>query len=116
MTARRVVIVVTGLAVAATGGLLAMTKSSWTATVLSALAAVAAVGVAVWAALPGSSSRPETSIRVSGSGPARSGPGGSANTGLTGPVTGLRGSMDVERSGAADASDGGNASSGINLT
>jgi hypothetical protein len=55
MRARRVALLITLLLVALSGGaftILAWDQASRLATVVSAMAAVAAVGVAVWAALP----------------------------------------------------------------
>ena len=51
------------------------------AVVVSALATVAAVGVAVWAALPAVSGM---GVRVSRTGRATAGPGGRANSGVSG--------------------------------
>jgi hypothetical protein len=115
MTVRRVVLLVTCMAVMVLGGLLSLmqwNRANRIATAVSALSAVAAVGVAVWAA----PSRPGARIRVRRTGEARSGPGGTANTGLAAPARGLQVSVEVERTGDADASGGGNANTGINLT
>jgi hypothetical protein len=111
---RRVVVVVTCVVVAGLGVLFTVTqwdRASRIATVVSALAAVAAVGVALWAALPGSGG----SLRVSGTGQARAGLGGTANSGLVGPA-GMSGPVEVERTGDADASGGGAANTGIQLS
>ena len=69
----------------------------------SALAAVAAVGVAISAALPGIS----PTIRVTGTGRAVAGSGGRANTGLAGPAADLGTRVEVEDTSDADASGGG---------
>ena len=72
----------TALAVAvlaAVLGVLRWDDANKVAVVVSALAAVAAVGVAIWAALPTSLSGKV--IRVSRTGRATAGPGGQANTG-----------------------------------
>ena len=111
---RRVVLVVTCLVVAGLAGVFAGTQwdqANRVATVASALAAVASVGVAVWAALPGGGS-----VRVSNTGRAVAGPGGTATSGLTAPASGLAGGIEVDRTGDADASGGGHATSGIRLT
>jgi hypothetical protein len=76
------------------------------ATMASALGAVAAVGVAVWAALPGS----RAGQRASRTGKAvAKGKGSMANTGLTG----LGQPAQVNRSGEARAEDGGTANTGV---
>ena len=82
------------------------------AVVVSALAAVAAVGVAIWAALPAVSGK---GVRVSRTGRATAGPGGRANSGVSGPAGSLPDDMVVDRTGDADASNGGDANSGIQL-
>lgn len=115
MSARRVALLATCLTVAGLAGWFAVAKweqASRVATVVSALAAVAAVGVAVWAALPRSDER---TVQVSDTGSATAGRGGTATSGLTGPVAGLSGRIEVERTGPADASGGGNATTGADL-
>ena len=87
-------------------------RASRIATVVSALAAVAAVGVAVWAALP----RSGATVRVSNTQEAIAGRGGRANSGLAGPARGLKGPVEVEGTGRADASNGGDANTGMRLT
>ena len=84
------------------------------AVVVSALAAVAAVGVAIWAALPATSSG--KGIRVSRTGRATAGRGSRANSGLSGPASSLPDNVVVDRTGDADASGGGDANSGIQLS
>jgi hypothetical protein len=73
------------------------------ATVVSALAAVAAVGVATWAALRGSA--PVRSMRVSRTGDAESKGKGNANTGFQGRSI-KPGSLKVDHTGDAKAADG----------
>jgi hypothetical protein len=82
------------------------------AVVVSALAAVAAVGVAIWAALPAVSGK---GWRVSRTGRATVGSGGRANSGVSGPTGSLPDDVLVHRTGDADASNGGDANSGIQL-
>jgi len=116
MTARRVALLATCFVVAGLAGWFAVARwdqASWVATVVSTLAAVAGVGVAVWAALPRSEER---AVRVSDTGSSVAGRGGTATSGLTGPVAGLSGRIEVERTGPADASGGGNATTGADLS
>jgi hypothetical protein len=116
MSVRRVALAVTCLVIAGLAVWFAVAKweqASRVATVISALAAVAAVGIAVWAALPGAGHR---TVRVSRTGPATAGRGGTATSGLTGPAAGLSGSIEVDRTGHADASRGGDATTGADLT
>jgi hypothetical protein len=80
---------------------------------VSALAAVASVGVAVWAAWPAASGN--GSVRVSDTGKATTGGGGRANAGFTGPAGSMPGRVRVRRTGDADARDG-DANSGVELT
>lgn len=114
MSVRRLVLLVTCLVVAGLAGVFAGTqwdRADRVATVASALAAVASVGVAVWAGLPRSGS-----VRVSDTGNAVAGAGGMATTGLAGPATELVSGIEVDRTGDADASGGGDATSGVRLT
>jgi hypothetical protein len=103
-------LVVTCLVVTASTGWFAVAQwdqASRVATVASAVAAIAAVGVAVWAALranPG-----EADVRVSRTGDATS-RGGSANTGVRGAT---RGRISVSRTGVAHAT--GEANTGADL-
>ena len=116
MSARRVVVLLTCLVVAGLAGWFVVARweqASRVATVVSALAAVAAVGVAVWAALPGPDRR---MIRVSDTGPAVAGRGGRAISGLAGPAASLREPIEVDRTGRADASGGGDATTGADLS
>jgi hypothetical protein len=80
------------------------------ATSIGALAAVAAVGVAIWAALLKSGAR---SIQVNDSGRATARGSGKATTGIRVPKKGGSGNMKVKRSGDAQAEDDGDASTGI---
>ena len=83
MNARRSVLLVTLLAVAGLLAWLAVAKwdsASKVATVVSALAAVAAVGVAVWAALPGSG--PTLRVIAARTGRATARGGGRATSGV----------------------------------
>jgi hypothetical protein len=83
------------------------------AVVVSSLAAVAAVGVAIWAALPAVSGR---GIWVSRTGKATAGRGGRANTGLSGSPGAVSGESRVDRTGDAKAPEGGDANTGIDLS
>ncbi|MFG1956777.1 hypothetical protein [Nonomuraea sp. NPDC049028] len=77
----------------------------------SALAALDAVGVAVWAALP--VLPPQTDVRTSNTGQAMAGRGGRANSGASGKAP--EGRIQVDRTGEADASKSGEANSGAEL-
>ncbi len=83
------------------------------ATSVSALGAVAAVGVAVWAVVR--APRSGGSIVVSESGRASATSEGSAVTGVSGKASVDIGSIRAERTGDAEASGGGNATSGVEL-
>jgi hypothetical protein len=114
MGTRRVVLVMTCVIVAALAVVLTVLQweqANKVATSASALAGVAAVGVAVWAAIRGSSAR----VQVSNTGKATSGPGGKAVTGMSGSVAGAD-EVVVDKTGDADASGGGDASSGVQLS
>jgi hypothetical protein len=76
------------------------------ATIVSALGAVAAVGVAVWAAL----AERRRDVVVAGTGKADAGPSGKANSGFAGPATG---SVEVRDTG--DASGGSSANTGVQI-
>ncbi len=115
MPARRAALLITGLVVAGLGALFAVSewdRASRIATLVSALAAVAAVGVAVWAALPGAAAM----IRVTNTGSAAARAGGKAISGLAGPTTGLPDRVEVDHTGEADASRGGDATTGVDLS
>ncbi|MGW4423839.1 hypothetical protein [Streptosporangium sp. NPDC004631] len=114
MNARRVVLAVTGVVVAVFGVVFAVLQweqANRIATSVSALAGLAAVGVAVWAAFPGTATR----IRVSNTGKAVSGRGGRAVSGVSGSASAAVGEVVAEGTGDADASDGGEATSGVHL-
>lgn len=114
MTARRIVLLITGLVVAGLGAAFAVLRwddANRVATVASALATVAALGLAVWAALPGG--RPGHTLRVSHTGKAVAGAGGTAVSGVSGSAGSATGDIDVHDTGDAEASGGGNATSGV---
>jgi hypothetical protein len=115
MDKRRVVLVVTCLAVAALAVVLMLMRweqANKVATSLSALAGVAAVGVAIWAAFP----RPVgTTIRVTNSGKAIAGRAGGAQTGVRASADLVVGDITVRRSGDANATGDGNAATGVEL-
>jgi hypothetical protein len=114
MSARRVVAAATAVLVAVL--LVVLMVLHWNAAnkvavVVSALAAVAAVGVAVWATLP--------AVRTGGmwasrTGRATAGPGGRANSGVWGPAGSLPDDVRVDRTGDAEAS-GGDANTGVQM-
>jgi hypothetical protein len=115
MTVRRVVLLVTGLVVATLGVVFAVTQ--WDrvdriATVVSALGAVAAVGVAVWAALPAGRG---SSVRVSNTGKATAEGNAESTTGLSASAGSLPHQVEIENTGDAEASDGSGATSGLRL-
>jgi hypothetical protein len=121
VSARRTVLIATAAVVAVLGVLLVALRwdsANKLAVVVSALATVAAVGVAVWAGLPAVSGKPAMSgrrVRVSRTGRATAGPGGRANTGFSGPASAQPDELLVDRTGDADASNGGDANSGAQL-
>jgi hypothetical protein len=115
MNARRGVLLATCLVVAGLGGVLVVTQwdqANRIATVAAALGTIAAVGVAVWAGLPGT----RAALRVARTGSATAGPGGRATSGVDAPAKGLEGHVEVEDTGPAEASGGGDATSGVRLT
>jgi hypothetical protein len=84
--------------------------------VVSTVAAVVAVGVAVWQGRLALAKKPEPSVAVEDTGPAVAERNGSrANTGFEGP-TKLPGSATVRSTGRAEGSDGGSANTGIRFT
>ena len=116
MNSRRIVLLTTCLAVAGLGLWLTVTKwdsASKIALVVSTLASVAAVGVALWAAWP--SSRPASGARASRTGKALARGSGSATSGIVAPVQEAPGLLEADRTGDADARAGGEATSGIRL-
>ncbi|MGW4513187.1 hypothetical protein ACWEO4_14515 [Streptomyces sp. NPDC004393] len=130
MNTRRLVLIVSCAAVAGLGVLLAVlrwSRADHVASVVSCLAAVAAVGVGIWAALPARPARTGTDpagaadperrlvIRVSDTGSATAGPGGRANSGVVAPKGdgSPSGEITAERTGDAHASRDSDANSGI---
>jgi hypothetical protein len=115
MRARRMVMAGTAGVVAALAVVMVVLRwgdASKVAVTVSALAAVAAIGVAIWAALPLSSG---VGIRVSRTGRAVAAGGGRANTGVSGPAGSLPRDVQAEQTGDAEASNGGDANTGIQL-
>ncbi|REE96806.1 hypothetical protein [Thermomonospora umbrina] len=111
MNGGRVALVVAGVAAAVLAVVFLVLRwddANKIATAVSALAGVAAVGVAVWAGLPAVAGA-RGGVRVSRTGRATAGPGGRANTGLSagGP---LPDDVRVDRTGDAE---GGEANSGV---
>jgi cytosine/uracil/thiamine/allantoin permease len=116
MTRRRAVLTATFVIVAGLAGV--FTVIGWdqvnkAATVLSSLAAVASVGVAVWAALPGTRG---AAHRVFHTGSVAAAGRGMANTGLRALASSDLRETSVEHTGDAAASGEGEANSGIQLT
>ncbi|QXJ26598.1 hypothetical protein AGRA3207_003682 [Actinomadura graeca] len=103
-------VLVTGLAVVLL--VLGWDDARKVAAIVSTLAAVAGVGVAILALLPGGVSRGPRA-EVLGTGRASSGRGGHANSGFLGRSRSHRGDVRVRRTGDADASQGGDANTGI---
>jgi hypothetical protein len=119
MTIRRVVSVVTCVVVAVLGGVFAVSQwetSNRIATVVSALAGVAAVGVGIWAALsPGQGSRADDVATRPGESEAMN--GGTSVTGVKRPKARGNGSARVEDTGKARADGkGSRAVSGIDYS
>ncbi|UKY47839.1 hypothetical protein [Streptomyces inhibens] len=111
MTIKRVVLVGTCVVVAVLGWVFAVSQwetASRIATVASALAGVAAVGIGIWAALPGA--RP-TGIVVRDTGAAKTAGTGNAVTGYHGSGS-TDAAVTVERTGDAEATGDGDAISG----
>lgn len=117
MTTGRIALLVTCMLVAGLGVWLAIARwddANKVATSVSALGAVAAVGVAVWAV----KRAPKTggSIVVSETGRARATSQGNAVSGVSGEAgRDDVGSIRAERTGDAEASGGGDATSGVRL-
>lgn len=111
MKARRLSILLTCVMVAILAvvfAVLSWDRANRLATVTAALAGVAAVGIAVWAALRTSAG---AEVRVTRTGPATAtGAGSTAVSGVTGDPDGP---TSVDRTGAARAADGGDATSGV---
>lgn len=83
------------------------------ATAVSALGALAAVGVAIWSALR--PAQPQRSLTVTDTGRATAEDGGRAVTGMSGRASRVDGPLRVERTGDAKASGGGDAVTGAQL-
>ncbi|WIV59159.1 ATP-binding protein [Amycolatopsis nalaikhensis] len=117
MSNRRWALLATCVVVAGMGAVFAVVQwdvANRVATMASALGAVAAVGIAVWAALPSkrSASNASTVVRAERTGDAVSGGSGIATSGIR--VRGQAdGSLAARRTGAADATRGGDATSGV---
>lgn len=110
MTLKRMVLVATCVVVAVLGWMFAVSQwetASRIATVASALAGVAAVGVGIWAALPGVS---QSAVVVRETSTAKTAGKGNAVTGYHG--SGSARPVTVERTGDAEATGDGDAISG----
>ncbi|MGW3692307.1 hypothetical protein ACWD6U_00240 [Streptomyces sp. NPDC005149] len=110
MTVKRVVLIMTCVVVAALGWVFAVSQwetASRIATVASALAGVAAVGIGIWAALPGAN---QSGIVVRNTGAAKTAGAGKAVTGYHGSKP--QGPITVKRTGDAEARGEGDAISG----
>ncbi|MBM0276034.1 hypothetical protein [Micromonospora tarensis] len=108
---RHLVLLITGLLVAVlatTFVVLRWDSADRVATAVSALAGLAGVGVALWAALPATRS----GVRARGTGSARARGSGYANSGIDAPA-GDGTPMEVSDTGAVTAEDGAQAISGI---
>ncbi|MGC3862330.1 hypothetical protein ACPSM1_19330 [Micromonospora chersina] len=81
------------------------------ASVLSALAGVAAVGVAVWAALRGTATSAEVTVKDSGNASSDS---GDTNTGMRGKAAPAGLSVKIKNSGDADSRNG-SSNTGVHL-
>lgn len=116
MNLRRAVLLITSLAVAGLLAWLAVAKwdsASKVATVVSALASVATVGVAAWAALPASARAWDISASRTGKAVARR--SSQATTGVKAPAQAVDGTVRAEQTGDAAASDGSDATSGVKM-
>jgi hypothetical protein len=110
MTLKRMVLVATCMVVAVLGWMFAVSQwetASRIATVASALAGVAAVGIGIWAALPGVS---QAAVVVRETSTAKTAGKGNAVTGYYG--SGSARPVTVERTGDAEATGDGDAISG----
>ncbi|WP_406062927.1 hypothetical protein [Micromonospora sp. NBC_00860] len=108
---RHVVLLITGLLVAVLATafiVLRWDSADRIATGVSALAGLAGVGVALWAALPAVRS----GVRARETGATRARGAGYANSGIDAPA-GDTTPMEVSRTGDATAGDGGQAITGI---
>jgi hypothetical protein len=117
MSNRRWALLATCVMVAGVGAVFAVAQwdvANRVATMASALGAVAAVGIAVWAALPSrrSTSNGPDVVRAERTGDAVSGRSGVATSGIRDRGQ-SGGSLEAKRTGASDATRGGDATSGI---
>ncbi|MEV4096700.1 hypothetical protein [Streptosporangium saharense] len=118
MTARRWVLAGTAVLVAGVAVMLVWLRwesANKVATAVSALAGLAAVGVAVWAGWPAVSAGGGR-VRVRKTGAATASGTGDANTGVVGRSGAVPGDLTVDGSGDARASGEGDANSGIRLS
>jgi hypothetical protein len=107
----RIALILTGVAVAGLATFFAVARwedANRVATTASALGAVAAIGVAVWAAVRTGGPRPANTVTQTGKATARS--RGRANTGHRGPSDA---DTNVRRTGDAEATDDGEANTGV---
>lgn len=112
MTRGRLVAIVTCLVVAGLGTVLTVMRwedANRTATIVSAMAAVAGVGLAVWAGLSGRAGG--TTVKRTGNATAR-GKNSRANSGLSGHA-GTGRPVELRNTGEATAEGGGEANSGL---
>ncbi|MGZ3143405.1 hypothetical protein ACVDFE_15715 [Lentzea chajnantorensis] len=115
-TIGRTSLVVTLLAVAGLGFWFAIARwedANKVAAIASALGAIAAVGIAIWAALINRSRASQ--MIISGTNDAETHGEGDANTGLQGKTSKMIGSVEVRNTGKATATGGGHANTGIRL-
>ena len=112
-TKRTVVLVTFGVVAVLAVVLLTLTwdEANKVAVVVSALATVAAVGVAVWAALPHGGTT--AWLRVSKTGKAKAGMNGVANSGFEGLAGAPQHDVKVTKTGEAE---GGGANTGVRLS
>lgn len=114
MSASRVALLITCVIVAGFGGWFAASRwedTNRVASVVSALAAVAAVGVAVWAAVRTGKVKTSVTVTKTGKGTARQ--RGQANTGVQGSLAGAADTLRVTDSGDATASGDSTANTGV---
>jgi hypothetical protein len=113
MNSGRIALIATCVLVAGLGGWFAIARwddANRVAAITSALAGIAAIGVAVWAALRGSGRNASQSVSRSGN---ATGKGGRANSGISGSNAASVREAKVRRTGDAHAEDGGSANTGI---
>lgn len=118
MTARRWVLAGTAVAVAVLATIFVLMQwesANKVATAVSALAGLAAVGVAVWAGWSAAAGD-STTLRVIRTGSATASGGGNSNSGLVGKAGNLPDHLVVNQTGDAKASGNGDANSGIRLS